>query len=105
MIRKDLSFEQQVVQSCHASIEAALHLIPPNIEHPHVIVCGIDNEEKLNKVVNKLNNNGIKFRPFREADMEDQLTALATEPIFGERRKLFKNYQLLKLPRSVLQSV
>lgn len=97
LVRKDLSFSQQVVQSCHASIEAALHLIPTTIEHPHVIVCGVDNEDKLKKAASKLDCLGVRFKRFHEADMQDQLTALATGPIYGDNRKIFKNYQLLKI--------
>jgi hypothetical protein len=39
--------------------------------------------------------NGIRHAHFYEPDIENQLTALATEPLFGEQRNLMKKYQLL----------
>jgi hypothetical protein len=41
---------------------------------------------------------GIICKPFYEADLGYQLTAFATEPIFGEKRRLFKRLQLFKQP-------
>ena len=93
-VRKDLSQEQILVQASHACIESALHYIPKDIEHPNLVVCGIPNESKLLKVAQNLDELGIKYRVFYEAD--DQATALATEPIFGEDRQHFRKYQLLK---------
>lgn len=44
----------------------------------------------------KLKVAGVKLTPFYESDLNNQLTAFATEPITGEQRKLFRNFQLLK---------
>lgn len=88
--------EQQAVQSCHAAIEASRWLIPLDIEHPHVIICGIDNKSKLNQAISKIKEADIKYQPFYEADIDDELTAIATEPVVGVSRRIFKKYQLLK---------
>jgi len=96
-VRKDISIEQQAVQSTHAAIEATRHLIPPQIEHPHVIICEVSNEEKLKKQTSYLSSLGIKYKPFYEVDIGNQITAIATEPIYGEDRRHFKKYNLLKV--------
>lgn len=95
-VREDLSHPQQVVQACHAAIEAATHFSLGNLaEHPSVIVLAAKSEQKLHNVRKYLVDNGIKHAHFYEPDIGDELTAVATEPITGERRELFKKYQLL----------
>lgn len=96
LVRKDLSPEQITVQSCHAVIEAA-SLISPALEHPHLVVCGVNNELQLEQAAARLEKAEILFREFREADIGDQLTAIATQPVFGEDRRHFKKYKCLKI--------
>lgn len=43
----------------------------------------------------KLDAAGIRFREFREPDRNNEITALATEPIYGERRQFFSQFNLL----------
>lgn len=38
----------------------------------------------------------IKYQPFYEADIGNQLTAIATKPIYGENRRHFQKYNLLR---------
>jgi len=64
--------------------------------HPYVIVCGAKSELALTKIASSLKIENIRFREFREPDIGNQLTAIATEPIYGEYRKFFKKFQLLK---------
>lgn len=96
-VRLDISVPQQAVQSCHAAIECAncfgLKDLP---DHPSVIILGVKNEAKLQQARRFLIENQIQHVHFYEADMDDQLTALACEPISGDRRKLFRKFQLLK---------
>ena len=106
-MRKDLPSAQQAVQCSHASIEAAttfdLGKLP---DHPYLVILAAKNEQALNKVTKYLVLNGVKFVHFYESDLDDQLTAIATEPIgeFDERRALFRKYQLLKSPEEVPQA-
>ena len=76
--------------------------------HPNVIVMGVKNETELNKVRNHLSTSNIHHRTFSDhsdylqsgknqtSDSGIQLTAIATAPIRGESRKLFKKYNLLQ---------
>ena len=45
-IRKDLSPEQQIVQACHASLEAGFRFRQPETTS-YLIVLGVDNFEEL----------------------------------------------------------
>lgn len=97
MVRTDLPLPQQAVQSCHACIEATKAFAIDELEdHPSVIILGVKSEEKLQQVRKYLIDHGIKHVHFYESDLEDELTALATEPIHGDRRKLFRKFQLIK---------
>jgi hypothetical protein len=103
LVRKDLSPAQQVVQSCHAVAEAARSLLPPDPdqEHPHLIVCGVRDERSLWQSLDRLRRLGVRFHAFCEPDLGGQLTALATEPVFGDQRRLFRRFPLLTPQQSV----
>lgn len=90
------------VQAIHASIESArCGLIPADVEHPHCVLLGINNEEKLYQVQHKLTVLGIAHKSFYEPDRCHELTAIATGLISGDLRNHFKNYQLLSLSHPV----
>lgn len=71
-------------------------LIPPDAEHPHLVVLGIRNEAQLHKVLYKLQVQGILHKVFIEPDRNNELTAIATGIVPEEHRAFFRNYQLLK---------
>lgn len=97
-IRQDLTPAQIAVQSCHACIESANAFDLGKLsDHPSVIILGVRDETKLHQARQFLMDNGIKHCHFYERDLDDQLTSLATGPIFGEQRKLFRKFQLLRL--------
>jgi len=83
------------VQSAHATILATKSFNTID-EHPFIVLCGVKNEKALYKAANKLSRHGIQFSQFIEPDLGDQLTAIATEPVRGEIRRVFKDFQLLK---------
>lgn len=88
---------QQAVQSCHAVIEAAKAY--PSIrdgEHPHCIIVGIENEAKLRATLQKLADAGIECQAFLEPDIDNQMTAIASRPVFGDERKHFRRFRLLE---------
>ena len=97
-MRKDLTPSQIAVQSCHAAIEATRNgLIPPEIEHPNLVLIGSENLPALLQIRAKLRTLGIRFQEFVEPDIGNQITAIATAPLSGDIRKHFKKYQLLNL--------
>jgi hypothetical protein len=95
IVREDLCLVQQLVQSCHASVEAARHLFPPDLPHPHLIVCAVGDEPALWRLLQRLQRQGVRLRAFFEPDLDNELTALATEPVLGQTRRLFRKLPLL----------
>jgi len=94
-VRLDLPHPNQVVQACHA-IQEADRLFPIPEITPNVIVLGVKDEAKLHSVIEELVLHKVGHAPFREPDMGNQITAVATSPIYEESRKLFRKYKLLK---------
>jgi len=78
----------------HAAYEAGKHLTDNNPEIDSTVLCRVKNEEDLLRAQARIESRGIKTILFREPDIGDQATALATEPIFGNRRKALSRYQL-----------
>lgn len=94
-IRKDLPTHYQIIQAAHATQE-----ITKSIEHPeqtcHFILFEAKDEKHLTDIKIKLDMSGIKSHMFNEPDYGTGYTAIATEPIWGEARKLFKKYKMFK---------
>lgn len=96
-VRKDLAPIIQLVQACHAVGESSRSYPAPKGIIPNLVVLGVDNEQKLIKTKNKLDQLGIKTEIFLEPDIDKQYTALCTEPVSGLTRRVFRNYKLLKV--------
>ena len=86
-----------MVQSAHATLEVGRSkLISKNQVHPSLVICGLPNESSINEFKSKLEKAEINYREFAEPDLNNSLTALATEAISGEKRKIFANLPLIK---------
>lgn len=94
IIRNDLSQAQKAVQGTHAAIESARAFLSPEDEHPSIIMLIVKSEAKLKDTLAKLEPH-MRIKTFHEPDRNNELTAIATEPIHGESRKLLSRYQLL----------
>jgi len=95
LIRRDLSAPQQIVQACHACLEASRAFLSSDCEHPHLVVCGVRDERRLGRCLDRLRQAGLRFSAFLEPDLDNQLTAAATEPLRGSQRRVFQDYHLL----------
>ena len=93
--RLDLSIPAQCVQSCHAAIEATKAFKQPQ-ETCNLVVCTVADESQLYKWTDKLRTRGIEFATFYEPDIGNQLTAIATEPVYKKQRKVFSGLNLMK---------
>lgn len=107
-VREDITPPAQAVQSCHACIEATSAFSLEKLQdHPSVIILAAKNEQKLHQIRRYLVENDVQHVHFYdnasvlglandETDFSDQLTALATQPIAGDKRRLFRKFQLLR---------
>lgn len=97
MSRLDLSPAQQAVQGIHAAIELARRgHISPDAPHPHLVFCGVKHEDALLAQADRLEAHGIPFERFYEPDRGNELTAIATAPINGDSRRVFRKLKLMK---------
>jgi hypothetical protein len=95
-VRKDLSSQAQIsVQAGHAILEATRAYCAGEDEHPSIIIFGIKSEPKLRSLEERIRSQGVRLKPFYEPDIGHQMTAFATEPVHGDRRKIFEKYTLL----------
>ena len=97
-MRRDLPPTQIAVQATHAAIEAARHFLPPNHPHPHLVLCRVATERDLLLAADRLERRGVRFQLFREADRDDEATALATEPLGPDLRDALARYPCLTRP-------
>ena len=102
MVRSDLTLPQQICQSAHAAYEAALHLTEPTNDIHHIVVCQIPSESRLLKAQYNIEQKGIRTVLFREPDLGNQATALATEPIAASDRRKLSKYQLWEEPKCLV---
>ena len=84
-----------MVQAGHACLEAARAFLPCDHEHPFLVVCGVRDEVRLGRCLDRLRAAGVRFRAFFEPDLGGQLTAAATEPLRGQQRQLMRDLRLL----------
>jgi hypothetical protein len=95
-VRTDLPLPQQVIQAIHAAYESA-GMFDDNTSTTHsLVLCQIKSEKDLIKTSNRLDYYGIQHHIFKEPDIQNQQTALCTEPVTQDQRSLFSKYKLWK---------
>lgn len=95
-VRQDISKEQQVVQAAHVTLELGAHIGAEGAKNLHFVVCGVENEKELEKVLIYAINNDVEMVSFIEPDIGHQITAIASVPLKGRVREVFKEYKKLK---------
>lgn len=97
-VRADIPLSYQIVQACHACLERGLSL--PVCNKPDqtsfLILFSVKDEQDLKQKADYLDRHDISFSMFYEPDYDTGYTAICTEPIYGEQRKLFKKFKLWK---------
>lgn len=108
-VRMNMLPVQIAVQACHAILEMSvwhdwtIGISKKNVkngfrqDHPHLLLLGVKNETELNKVLSLLEKEDVNHSIFKEPDMNNSLTAIATEPINENSivRKKLRKYKLL----------
>ena len=77
IVRKDLSSSQIAVQAGHAVAEYVLDN-PQIWRNETLIYLGVKNLYQLEKWMNKLSDAEIKFTTWREPDINNEVTAIAS---------------------------
>lgn len=88
-----MSLAQQIVQASHASYEAGRYANPDG-EIPHLVLCEADSEVTLRGEIERLEFFKIPYIIFREPDIGDQITAIATLPIPSQQQKKLAGWKL-----------
>lgn len=92
-VRSDLSPAQQIVQIGHACLEAG-----KNFQHApntHMVIFRVKDQGRLMFAALELEQADVKYACFYETDNETGYTAIATEPVYGEKRALFQGFALI----------
>ena len=95
MVRRDLPLAQQSVQAIHAAVESSRRFpIPPSHDHPHLVLLSVADETELLETCDKLRLRGVGHVSYREPDMGNEMTAIASGLIRGKDRNVFRKYDL-----------
>ena len=90
LLRKDLSYSQQAVQGGHAVAEFLLKS-SSKWKNTTLIYLGVKGENQLKNWIKKLSRQNIDCISWREPDMNNEITAIAT---LGSS-EIFKHVNLL----------
>ena len=93
-IDSSLSASQRIVQASHASIELGHDLAKNNqsVSELNLVACPLLSHEEL---LEQLSNKGIKNIVFREPDLDNQITAIATWPIEHNQKGWLRKFALI----------
>lgn len=94
IIRSDLTPAQRTVQAIHAAMESAKAFPQPK-QTPNVVVLAVDNEDSLRATWEDLRQQ-VPVVAYREPDMDNALTAIASIPLVERARHFFSKYRLLR---------
>ena len=96
LVRKDLSLPQQMVQTAHAAYESGLSSLCRGDDIVSLVMCECPDEKELERQAFYLKTLNLPFIEFREPDIGNQLTAIATLPLEQEQRSLLRHWKLWK---------
>lgn len=91
IVRKDLSAPQRAVQAGHAVAEFLLRGPSTEWKNGTLVYLGVDNLFQLEKLKYQLKVNDVSFVEFKEPDIGNETTAIATDT----KIKYFKKLNLL----------
>lgn len=96
LVDSSLPHPHLTVQAAHAAV-AASRVYDQGVEdpHPNLVICGVAGEQALEAAFNKLKEQGVPAVAWREEDMGNALTAVATGPLRGAERKPLRRFKLL----------
>jgi len=93
LIRRDIPFAQQLVQVGHAALEAGREHYRSD-ETASFIVLEVPDRAALEAAAQRLSSLGIDHHLFFEPDFDMGYSALATRPVSGKERQIFRRWPL-----------
>ena len=91
IVRKDLTHSQRAVQAGHALAEYLLHSPYFRWKNETLIYLGVKGLKQLENLKRKLALQGTNYVEFREPDLNNEVTAIASD----ESNKIFERLKLL----------
>ncbi len=82
------------MQSAHAALESGIHLTNDPHDISNLIVLSVVSEQALLAEYERLTGLSLPVILFREPDLADQATALATGALEGPDRKHLRHHKL-----------
>lgn len=96
-VRKDLSPAQMIVQSNHASIVLGASLKDTKPAELNLVLCGAHDERHLESIKRHFAENNCEIVEFREPDIGNQLTAIASQPLPYSQKGFAVRYPTLRI--------
>lgn len=94
LIRRDIPLPQQLVQVGHAALEAGRTHYEPGEPIASFIVLEVPDKDALMAAARKLEHRGIEHSIFFEPDFGMGHSALASRPVRGKERSVFRRWPL-----------
>lgn len=91
IVRKDLTPSQRAVQAGHALAEYLLNSPQNNWKNETLIYLGVRDLFQLYKVIRRLDYQDVKYVKWREPDLNNEITAIASD----NKNKIFDKLNLL----------
>ena len=95
-VRQDIPLADQLCQVAHACLAAGKRFRHPN--HTNLVLLSVPDLPALKEVEDRCVKHQVGYFINFEPDDDMQETSIATEPVAGERRRLFSQYRLWKYP-------
>lgn len=96
-VRQDMKPEYQLVQASHVAcmlgVSLPVHISPKNL---YFVVIGVPDLAKLEEIRLFLQRHSMDIVDFREPDIGDEVSSLATLPIPSHRRRHMSRFELLR---------
>lgn len=100
LVRKDLSFEQQAVQSSHAVAKFILNYPGSSWDNGTLVLLGVEDEDDLHYWADAIKDGGVDRAVFYEPDVSSD-TSLAfvydTTVVLPFKKRMDKKLRLLKM--------
>jgi hypothetical protein len=79
IVRKDLTHSQRAVQAGHALAEFLMRGPISRWQNGTLIYLGVKGEKQIKNLKRKFDYDGIRYKEFKEPDLDNQITAIATD--------------------------